>query len=259
VSFFLAPQLTQNHCHSERSEEPPHFAFAFAFAFVFASALVFALAFAVVLASLVVIPAGELLLSLSLVPQPQQNGRPIHRALCDGSDVNRPHPAQLLLPLPSLLIVILTLSVAEGEEPPHFAFALPLPFWLSSRKGSAVVFVSLPTAQTTGGPSIAPCDGMRRNPSPATKPSPRLCPENHHFDRSCSQSHREQRSGEIRFSTPTVSDPTRLPFAFSPPRQLSDGYRLISCSCYAGSNPQTHPHRHSKSHWLNLCALVHNI
>jgi hypothetical protein len=28
-----------------------------------------------------------------------------------------------------------------------------------------------------------------------------------HFDRSCSQSHREQRSGEIRFSTSTVSQP----------------------------------------------------
>jgi hypothetical protein len=26
---------------------------------------------------------------------------------------------------------------------------------------------------------------------------------NRHFDRSCSQSHREQRSGEICFSTPT--------------------------------------------------------
>jgi len=29
--------------------------------------------------------------------------------------------------------------------------------------------------------------------------------KNRHFDRSCSQFHREQRSGEIRFSTPTVS------------------------------------------------------
>jgi hypothetical protein len=34
-------------------------------------------------------------------------------------------------------------------------------------------------------------------------------PKNGHFDRSCSQSHREQRSGEIRFSTSTPSQPQR--------------------------------------------------
>src|SRR5439155_22422314 len=32
-------------------------------------------------------------------------------------------------------------------------------------------------------------------------------PKTRHFDRSCSQSHREQRSGEIRFSTSTVTQP----------------------------------------------------
>jgi hypothetical protein len=36
--------------------------------------------------------------------------------------------------------------------------------------------------------------------------------QNRHFDRSCSQPHREQRSGEIRFSTPALSQPQRLGF-----------------------------------------------
>jgi hypothetical protein len=35
----------------------------------------------------------------------------------------------------------------------------------------------------------------------------RTTPRNRHFDRSCSQPHREQRSGEIRFSTPTLPQP----------------------------------------------------
>jgi hypothetical protein len=39
-------------------------------------------------------------------------------------------------------------------------------------------------------------------------------PKNRHFDRSCSQFHREQRSGEIRFSTETAPQPMPLPFAF---------------------------------------------
>src|SRR5882724_3263418 len=81
-------------CHSERIEEPPYFAFAFALLFAFV------LASAVVLAFLVVIPEGDLLLSLSLFPQPPQNGCPIHRALCDWWDVNRPPATEpLLLPL----------------------------------------------------------------------------------------------------------------------------------------------------------------
>src|SRR6266478_4818810 len=46
-----------------------------------------------------------------------------------------------------------------------------------------------------------------------------------HFDRSCSQSHREERSGEICFSTPTVTQPR-------PPR------RTCCCSCVVLS-PQT--------------------
>src|SRR5258705_4569652 len=41
-----------------------------------------------------------------------------------------------------------------------------------------------------------------------------------HFDRSCSRSHREQRSGEIRFSTQTTSQP--LP-------------HLCCCSCLSPS------------------------
>jgi hypothetical protein len=42
-------------------------------------------------------------------------------------------------------------------------------------------------------------------PLPSLLSHPR---ENRHFDRSCSQLHREQRSGEIRFSTSTVDQPT---------------------------------------------------
>src|SRR6266403_1538803 len=42
-------------------------------------------------------------------------------------------------------------------------------------------------------------------------------PKARHFDRSCSQSYREQRSGEIRFSTPNLSQPTRLCTCGCPP------------------------------------------
>jgi hypothetical protein len=42
-------------------------------------------------------------------------------------------------------------------------------------------------------------------------PVPFTHPKNRHFDRSCSQSHREQRSGEIRFSTSSASQPQLLP------------------------------------------------
>jgi hypothetical protein len=38
--------------------------------------------------------------------------------------------------------------------------------------------------------------------------------KNRHFDRSCSQSHREQRSGEIRFSTHAVTQPGASPHQF---------------------------------------------
>jgi hypothetical protein len=55
--------------------------------------------------------------------------------------------------------------------------------------------------------------------SPLPLPSPSLPnPGNRHFDRSCSQSHREQRSGEIRFSATTLPNPT-TPLPFPQPAQ----------------------------------------
>ena len=47
------------------------------------------------------------------------------------------------------------------------------------------------------------------------QPPPKPC----HFDRSCSQPHREQRSGETRFSTHTASQPKPCSCLFSLPLQ----------------------------------------
>src|ERR1700730_93970 len=103
-------------CHSERSEEPPHFAFAFAFAFV------------VAVAFLVVIPEGDLLLSLLSSPATTKTGPP--------------HPSH-------------TSRRVECNQSPSRLFFFP--------------------------------------------------PKTSHFDRS--RSHRERRSGEIRFSTSVAHQP----------------------------------------------------
>jgi hypothetical protein len=93
---------------------------------------------------------------------------------------------------------------------------LPLPFWLSSPQG--ICFrpcLSSTSHNKTCAPSIAhfATGVMEVLTQPHTPLLFWLLPallsilftptRNRHFDRSCSQSHREQRSGEIRFSAST--------------------------------------------------------
>jgi hypothetical protein len=63
-------------------------------------------------------PKGDLLLSLFLFEEPQQNGRPIHRALCDGWDANRLPDSRGGCRCLSLLVIL-----SAAKTPPHFAFA----------------------------------------------------------------------------------------------------------------------------------------
>jgi hypothetical protein len=83
---------------------------------------------------------------------------------------------------------------------------LPLPVLLPNQPSN--------NQQSAGAPSIAHfAMGGNHDHQPAKEPLPLLLlssytePKARHFDRSCSQPHREQRSGEIRFSTTTLPHP----------------------------------------------------
>src|SRR5206468_3405940 len=100
-----------------------------------------------------------------------------------------------------------------SEEPSQFAFAVDCSSSTSHR--------------STGAPSIAhfAMGGMqsaRSSTTPLSFASLLPATKTRHFDRSCSRRHREQRSGEIRFSTQTTSQPlpASLPLPLSLPSLL---------------------------------------
>src|SRR6266851_4710024 len=100
--------------------------------------------------------------------------------------------------------IIVSSAAEKSASPPQ-----PSP---SHRRAFCRCLFLLRTTRERGAPSIAhfAMGGIVSTPLTTTHclcGCSRRCPfssipQNHHFDRSCSRHHREQRSGEICFSTP---------------------------------------------------------